>query len=78
MDKFISFSNDRNNGPDNSIMRTGSTPKKSRTLSTWAVSIPKEGAPELYVKLLNPGENEKVIRINADDAFLGKINLKDL
>lgn len=78
LDKFISFSNDRNDGPDNSILRTGSTSKKQRTLATWAVSIPKDSAPELYVKLLNPGEDEKIIRINVDDAFLGKLNINDI
>ena len=74
-DTFISFSNDQNDGPDNSIFRIGSTPTKTRTMGVWAVRIPQEGSPEVYVRILNPNENEQVFRFSADDVFTGKIVL---
>lgn len=75
LDTFISFSTDQNDGPDNSIFRTGSTPQKERTMATWAVSLPRNSSPELYVRLLNPGESERVTRIDVDDVFSGKVQL---
>lgn len=76
LDTFIAFSKDQNDGPDNSIFRTGSTPNKTRTMAVWAVSIPQEDSPEIYVRILNPGESEQVLRINAKDVFSGKLLLK--
>jgi len=72
---FISFSNDQNSGPDNSIFRTGSTPMKTRTMAVWAVQIPPSGSPEIHIKILNPNENEQNLRIIADDVFSGKLVL---
>ncbi|OGV49630.1 MAG: hypothetical protein A2017_17585 [Lentisphaerae bacterium GWF2_44_16] len=54
---FIRFSEDRNAGPDNSIWRTGSSPKLSRTLATWIIHIPENGKPVVYLKTANPGED---------------------
>ena len=71
----LSFSHDQNDGPDNSIFRTGSTPKKTRTMSVWAVNIPQAGSPEIYVRILNPDEKEQIISCTADDVFSGKIVL---
>lgn len=73
LDTFLTFSSDQNDGPDNSIFRTGSTPKKERTLAVWAVSIPLDKSPELYIKIMNPGEEERVMRLSADDVFAGEI-----
>jgi hypothetical protein len=56
LDTFISFSHDRRDGDDNSIFRVGSTVKKPRTLAVWAVSLPENRVPELYVEIINPGE----------------------
>ncbi|MDF2502112.1 MAG: peptidase acyl-coenzyme A:6-aminopenicillanic acid acyl-transferase [Anaerosporomusa subterranea] len=75
LDTFITFSKDQNDGADNSIFRTGSTPKKTRTMAVWAVSIPQSMSPELYVRILNPGEAERVLRINTEDVFSGKLLL---
>jgi len=75
-DTFIDFSKDQNDGPDNSIFRTGSTPHKTRTMAVWAVAIPQNKSPELYIEILNPNENERVIRINAEDIFNGKTLLE--
>jgi hypothetical protein len=69
MDDFIAFSQDRNDGPDNSIWRTGSTPKKAVTLSVWIAYLPENGHPRLYVKLTNPKEEEKTSRLNFEDVF---------
>ena len=66
---FIRFSEDRNAGPDNSIWRTGSTPDKRRTLSTWLVLIPAFGSPQLYLKTANPGKPERVCRLSVEDAL---------
>lgn len=72
LDSFIAFANDQRDGPDNGIFRKGSTPRKTRTLATWAVWIPPSGSPKLHIRILNPGEEERTIIINADDAFKGK------
>lgn len=77
LDSFLSMSNDQIAGPDNSIFRVGSTRQKARTLATWAVSIPIEKSPEIYVRILNPGEAVHVYRITAEDIFAGKWNQKD-
>lgn len=75
LDTFIAFSSDASDGPDNSIFRTGSTPKKERTMAVWAVSIPQDQSPELYIRLLNK-DAEKVIRIKAEDVFSGRDKLE--
>jgi hypothetical protein len=77
LDTFIAFSTDQNDGPDNSIFRTGSTSIKTRTMAVWAVEIPQVSSPEIYVKILNRNENEQILRIAADDVFNGKIVLSD-
>jgi isopenicillin-N N-acyltransferase-like protein len=69
MGDFIAFSQDRNDGPDNSIRRTGSTPKKEVTMAVWIVYLPENGHPRLYVKLANPKEEEKTSRLNFEDVF---------
>ena len=69
VDSFLNFSSDRNDGPDDSIFRTGSTPVKVRTMAVWTVQIPKQGSPEVYIRILNPNEEEKSCRIVADDFF---------
>ena len=66
------FSEDRDAGPDNSIFRTGSTPGKTRTVAIWAVNLPPKGSPEIYLRILNPNEDEKVFRLNVADVFAGR------
>ncbi len=48
---FVTWTKDRHDGPDNSIERIG-IPGKSKytTLSAMVVYLPKEGAPELYLR----------------------------
>lgn len=69
LESFIALSKDSADGPDNSIFRTGSTPKKNRTLAVFAVSIPRSGEPELYVRLLTEGKPEEVKRYKASELF---------
>lgn len=66
---FITFSGDRKDGPDNSIWRSGSTPKKTRTLSSCIVYLPSEGSPVLRVKLANPGDDEEIVNVRLDEVF---------
>ncbi len=69
LDSFLNFSSDQNDGPDDSIFRIGGTSAKTRTMAVWAVSIPMQGSPEVYIRILNPNEEEKSCRIIADDFF---------
>jgi len=69
---FVDFSEDEDEGPDNSIWRTGSTPEKARTLASFIVAIPKNGSPEVYLKLANPGDDEKNYNLKLDGPFWSK------
>jgi len=72
LDNFVTFSHDKNAGPDNSIWRDGKTAKSTQTLAAFIVYLPPEGAPAIYVKLRrNPEDRgrEEVIQVSADDLF---------
>ena len=69
LDVFLNFSSDQNDGPDDSIFRSGSNPANTRTMAVWAVKIPLDSSPEVYVRILNPNEDEKIIKIVAGDFF---------
>jgi hypothetical protein len=69
VEDFLSLADDRGNGPDNSIWRSGSSEKKDRTLARWVVYLSKNSVPELYFRLLNPGNNELNYEIKTDNAF---------
>ena len=69
LEDFIAFSQDRNDGPDDSLWRTGSQPDGKRTLASWIVSLPPAAPPELFVRLANPGEPERTIRMTLDGPF---------
>ncbi len=69
---FISFSQDRDDGPDNSIWRTGGKPRATRTLATWIVAQSQGQAPRLYVKMANPGEPVEIREFQLDGAFWQK------
>lgn len=69
LNNFLLMSNDCNDGPDNSIFRTGSTPDKTRTLAIWAVIIPPQSTPELQVRILNPGEEEQIVKLTLKEIF---------
>ncbi|MCD4782458.1 MAG: C45 family peptidase [Candidatus Eremiobacteraeota bacterium] len=69
MQDFIKISLDRNDGADNSIWRTGSTPKKSRTLATFIVEIPKTGPTKVFIRTADPGKERTEYRFILDDDF---------
>ena len=56
---FARMSRDQHAGPDNSLWRTG---KSARTLSSWIVESPAEGAQRLRVHLATPGQPEELRR----------------
>jgi isopenicillin-N N-acyltransferase like protein len=72
LDDFTAISNDRNDGANNSIWRTGSKPGAERTLAAWIVELPKEGVPAVYVKLANPDEPIQEFRYKIDEEFWKK------
>jgi Predicted choloylglycine hydrolase len=69
LDDFVTFSEDKNAGPDNSICRTGGSPTRSRTLATWIIENPAEGTPRLYLKIADPDKPQKTMRISLDEKF---------
>jgi isopenicillin-N N-acyltransferase like protein len=68
-ENFMAFSRDAHAGPDDSIWRTGGKEGRERTLATWIVSLRKDAPPELFVRLANPEEPEKTLRLTLDGAF---------
>ena len=74
MKQCIAFSHDQTAGPDNSILRTGSKPTVSRTVAIWIVALPPTGSPRLYLKIMDPGQPERVIEADLDDVFAGRKN----
>lgn len=66
---FERISQDRGAGPDNSLWRTGSKPRGTRTLAGLVVSLPPRGPNEAAVVLANPGEPQRRIKIILDEKF---------
>ncbi|MFH2128261.1 MAG: carcinine hydrolase/isopenicillin-N N-acyltransferase family protein [Pseudomonadota bacterium] len=66
---FQKISEDRGNGPDNSLWRTGSKPKGARTLASFLVRLPPAGAPEVWVVLANPGQERRELKLRLDQDF---------
>ncbi len=65
-DTFAVMSKDQHDGPDNSLWRTG---KVARTLSSWIVENPAQGAPRLRVVITNPGQKEETQVFVLDERF---------
>ena len=65
---FLDFSQDRNNGPDNSLNRLGSTATETRTVATFVVQL-GEGAPHIFVRMSNPGEADKMVNFLLEPAL---------
>ncbi|MCF8043170.1 MAG: C45 family peptidase [Desulfarculaceae bacterium] len=66
---FQKISEDRENGPDNSLWRTGSKPKGTRTLAAFLARLPLSGAPEVWVTLANPGRERREVKLILDENF---------
>jgi len=65
-ESFAVMSKDQNDGPDNSLWRTG---KIARTLASWIVESPARGAQKLRVVIVNPGQEEQTHTFVLDDKF---------
>lgn len=74
LQQFLQFSRDQHDGPENSIFRTGMGKGTERTMAEWAVRIPPQGAPEIYIKMLNPGQTPQVKIYQAGPSFFQKGN----
>lgn len=72
LEDFLAFSQDRHDGPDNSICRSGSTPTETRTLATWIVAHPAAGVPRVFVRITNPGERQKIVNLRLEPALWAK------
>jgi len=72
---FIQVSASTEDGPDNSLWRTGSKPTSARTLATWIVYQPPSNEGVLYLKMANPGKEIKAYQFKLQDVFSGKANI---
>jgi len=63
---FAAMSRDQHDGPNNSLWRTG---KATRTLASWIVETPPDGAPKLRVVLATPGQAETTNTFVLDRRF---------
>jgi isopenicillin-N N-acyltransferase-like protein len=68
---FLTFSQDRQAGPDNSINRLGSTPHETRTLATFVVHLSAE-APHIFTRTSNPGGADTIVNFRLDPAMWDK------
>lgn len=73
LEDIIQFAEDRNAGPDKSIWRTGSRRDGTQSLAAFAVYIPPEGEPAIYLKYrehLEESGQERVLRLSLTEALL--------
>jgi isopenicillin-N N-acyltransferase-like protein len=68
---FLAFSQDRHDGPANSINRLGSTPGATSTLATFVVHLSGE-APHIFVRMSNPGGADTIVNLRLDQALWEK------
>lgn len=69
---FTALSLDRDGGSDQSIFRTGSAPGKPRTLGTLTAWLPPAGAPVVFARLTNDGQDMEEKTFTLDAAFWRK------
>lgn len=72
LEDFLAFSQDRHDGPDNSICRTGGAPTETRTLATWIVAVSPDHVPRVWVRIANPGEPQKIVNLRIEPALWAK------
>lgn len=65
LDGFTAISRDRNDGPDDSLWRSGRT----RTLASWILRTPSKGPPILRIVLADPDEPAIERRLTLDAGF---------
>jgi hypothetical protein len=73
LEDFLAFSQDRHDGPDNSICRSGSNPGEPCTLATWIVAHPAAGVPRVWVKIANPGEPQELVNLQLTPDMWAKV-----
>jgi hypothetical protein len=66
---FERVSASRDGGSDHAIWRTGKGGDATRTLATWMVHQKADGEITLFVRLANPGEDIREIRLSGADLF---------
>ena len=66
IDTFAAIGRDQHDGPDNSLWRSG---KVARTLASWIVACPRDGAPRLRVVIANPDQKEETHVLVLDERF---------
>jgi hypothetical protein len=72
MNDFINFTEDRNDGLDNSIFRLGSKETVPTTLATMVVHIPENGDPRLYLKWRDKRNDKSSWQMLTTDVFFNK------
>lgn len=60
--ELLEFARDHVGSANSSIFRTGETEKSTRTISTFAVEIPKNGTPKIFFEVL--GADRSLIEVN--------------
>lgn len=63
--EFSRISNDRHDGPDNSLWRSG----KEFTLANWQIALPAQNTPSLQLVIANPGEPVSTLALRLDATF---------
>lgn len=78
LEDFITISNDKNDGPTNSIWRDGNKPGGTRTLMNLSIYIPLTGYPKVYYKIANTSEPIKSSELILDSDFWNKEGIIEL
>lgn len=65
LDEFSRISQDRHDGPENSLWRNG----RDYTLAGWQIALPADGVPHLHLLLANPGQERQQFDLKLDAAF---------
>lgn len=68
--EFEQFSQDRHDGPDDSLWRKG----REYTLAAWQMALPADAAPRLHLVLANPGAPESARDYILDAAFWSRLS----
>ena len=65
---FVRYTEDNRGGPD-SIRQVCGPSRNVCTLATWVLSLPRQGSPELYVKIEQPAEAGGMRKLTLDAPF---------
>ncbi len=68
-EQFILLTEDKSGTGNDSIRQACGDSKKVCTLATWVAFLPREGFPELYVKIVKPGHTDEIRRFTLDAPF---------